>query len=145
MFSKITVPLDGSALAEGILDQVEKLAHMQGGKIQLLRVAFPASLPGVETEEYQLKHVRKAEEYLEKIAADMERKGLTVSTHVRSGNPAEEILAHAERYSSVIVMTTHGGGGFSRWAMGSVADKVIRRSVKPVLLIRAVKTKEEKR
>jgi len=137
MFSKIVVPLDGSSLAEGILAQVEELARIQGGEIQLLRVAFFSSLPGLDPQEYELKVVRRAEEYLGKIAADMEGRGLQVSTHVRYGDPAEEILVHADRYASIIVMTTHGRGGLTRWAMGSVADKVIRRSIKPVLLIRA--------
>jgi nucleotide-binding universal stress UspA family protein len=140
MFSKIVVPLDGSALAEGVFGRVEELARIQGGEIQLLRVAFFSSLPGLDAEEYELKVVRAAEEYLNKISADLERKGLKVSTHVRYGDAAGEILAHAEKYGSIIVMTTHGGGGLTRWAMGSVADRVIRRSVKPVLLIRTVKT-----
>jgi nucleotide-binding universal stress UspA family protein len=139
MFSKIVVPLDGSSLAEGILDRVEELARVQGGEVQLLRVAYFSSLPGLDAEEYELKVVRGAEEYLNRISADLEGRGLRVSTHVRYGDPAGEILTHAEKYGSVIVMTTHGGGGLTRWAMGSVADKVIRRSVKPVLLIRVGK------
>jgi nucleotide-binding universal stress UspA family protein len=140
MFSKIVVPLDGSPLAEGILDRVEQLARIQGGEVQLLRVAFFSSLPGLDTEEYELKVVRRAEEYLEKISAELVGRGLKVSTHVRYGDPAEEILAHAEKYGTIIVVSTHGGSGLTRWAMGSVADKVIRRSTKPVLLIRTIKT-----
>jgi nucleotide-binding universal stress UspA family protein len=140
MFSEIVVPLDGSPLAEGILDRLEELARIQGGEIQLLRVAFFMPLPGLDAEEYELKVVRRAEEYLEKIAAGLQAKGVKVSTHVRYGDPAAEILAHAEKYGSIIVMTTHGGSGLSRWAMGSVADKVVRRSVKPILLIRTSKT-----
>ena len=144
MFSKIVVPLDGSSLAEKVLDRVEELARIQGGKVQLLRVAFFSSLPGLDAEEYELKVVRRAEEYLDKISAGLTGRGLKVSTHVRYGDAAEEILAHAEKYGSIIVMTTHGGGGLTRWAMGSVADKVIRRSAKPVLLIRTVKTPRER-
>jgi nucleotide-binding universal stress UspA family protein len=144
MFSKIVVPMDGSSLAEEILDRVEELARLQGGEVQLLRVAFFSSLPGLDAEEYELKVVRRAEEYLDKISADLAGKGLKVSTHVRYGDAAGEILAHAEKYGSIIVMTTHGGGGLTRWAMGSVADKVIRRSAKPVLLIRTVKTPRER-
>lgn len=142
MFSKIVVPLDGSALAEGILGRVEELSRIQDGEIQFLRVAFFSPLPGLDPQEYELKVVRRAEEYLKKISVDMERKGLKVSTHVRYGDPAEEILAHADKYASIIVLTTHGRGGLSRWAMGSVAQKVIRRSIKPVLLIRAAETSE---
>ena len=136
MFSKIVVPLDGSSLAEGILPQVEELARTHNGEIQLLRVAFFSPLPGLDVQEYEVKVVQDAEEYLKRIADGLEKKGLNVSTHVRYGDPAEEILTHAEKYGTIIVMTTHGRSGLTRWAMGSVADKVIRTSSKPVLLIR---------
>ena len=141
MFSKIVVPLDGSSLAEEIVDRVEELARIQGGEIQLLRVAFFYSFPAADTKKFESEVIESAEKYLEKVSANLEQKGLTVTMHIRYGDPAREILAHAEKYGSVIVMSTHGRGGVSRWAMGSVADKVIRRSVKTVMLIRVDETK----
>ncbi len=143
MFSKIVVPLDGSSLAEGILDRVEDLARLQGGEIQLLRVAFFYPFPAADTKKFESEVIEAAEKYLEKVSADLEQKGLKVTVHVRYGDPAGEILAHAEKYGSVIVMSTYGRGGISRWAMGSVADRVIRRSKKPVLMIRSAERQQD--
>jgi nucleotide-binding universal stress UspA family protein len=58
---------------------------------------------------------------------------------VRYGAVAEEILAHSSRKEiDLIAMCTHGRSGLGRWALGSVADKIVRRSDKPVLLVRAI-------
>ena len=136
MFSKILVPLDGSKMAEETLCQVEDLAGTHESEIMLLRVANFRPFPGSENKKLEREAVERAEAYLEKVAADLTAKGLKVSTHVRFGDPATEILTHADRHASVTVMTTHGRGGITRWAMGSVADRVIRRSRKPILVIR---------
>jgi len=143
MFSKIVVPLDGSSLAEGVLDRVEDLARLQGGEIQLLRVAFFYPFPAADTKKFESEVIEAAEQYLEKVSTDLEQKGLKVTVHVRYGDPAREILAHAEKYGSVIVMSTYGRGGISRWAMGSVADRVIRGSKKPVLMIRSAESQQD--
>ncbi len=137
MFEKIVVPLDGSILAEGILDQVEKLAELTGGEIMLLRVAYFHPFPGVDSLEFEQKAVDRAEAYLSRIASEMGQKGFRVSTHVRYGQPAEEIIRHADRYADLVVMTTHGRTGLGRWALGSVANRVVNHSRKPVLLFRA--------
>ena len=115
---------------------MEDLARSHGGEIMLLRSAVFHPFPGADYKEMERLAVERAEEYLEKAAADLSAKGLDVSTHVRVGEPAEEILDHAHRFASVVVMTTHGRGGMLRWALGSVADRVVRRSRIPVLIIR---------
>jgi len=59
---------------------------------------------------------------------------------IKKGNPAETICDFAkENEIDLIAMSTHGRGGIARWALGSVADKVVQSSSKPVLLIRAMK------
>lgn len=142
MFKKILVPLDGSEMAEDILCQVEDLAKTHDGEIMLLRVAFFHPFPGANRKKQEEQCIERAQDYLDKVAADLEKKGLKVSTHVRYGDVPVEILDHAERYATVVVMTTHGRGGMVRWAMGSVADKVIRRCPKPILLVRPEKSCE---
>lgn len=136
MFSEVLVPLDGSRMAEETLCLVEDLVKTHGGRMMLLRVANFRPFPGAENKTLEREAVERAETYLEKIAADLKTRGVEVTTHVRVGDPATEILEHAEKYASVVVMTTHGRGGLTRWAMGSVADRIIRRSKKPVLIIR---------
>jgi nucleotide-binding universal stress UspA family protein len=65
-------------------------------------------------------------------------KGLEVEALVRYGAVAEEILTHSSRNDvDLIAMSTHGRSGLGRWALGSVAEKIVRRSDKPVLLLRA--------
>ena len=57
---------------------------------------------------------------------------------MRYGAVAEEILTHSARNDvDLIAMSTHGRSGLGRWALGSVAEKIVRRSVKPILLMRA--------
>lgn len=137
MYKNLLVPLDTSALAEGILCQVEDLAKMTGAEISLLRVVNIRAFPGADMKAIEGKAVQRAEEYLGGVAKTLSDKGFTVTTHVRIGKPAEEILAHAEKYADLVVMTTHGRSGLGRWALGSVADRVINQSEKPVLLFRA--------
>jgi nucleotide-binding universal stress UspA family protein len=138
MFSKILVPLDGSELAQGILCQVEELAKMAGAEVHLLYVVHLHQFPGaLDFNELEEQAVERAQKYLAEMAAALQKQSIQASAHVRVGHPAEEILDHAKRFCDLVVMTTHGYGGIRRWAMGSVADQVMRRCVKPMLLFRA--------
>jgi nucleotide-binding universal stress UspA family protein len=84
-----------------------------------------------------VKVVREAEDYLAKIEKRLKSKGLTVDTHVRYGNDAEEILDHAAMKDiDFVAMSTHGRSGVGRWLIGSVAEKVLRHSPKPIFLVR---------
>ena len=72
------------------------------------------------------------------IAKELEAKGSKVRTEVRFWPPAEAISSYAEHNDAdIIVMSSHGRSGVSRWAHGSVADKVLRSSCVPVLMVRA--------
>ncbi|HEU65486.1 MAG TPA: universal stress protein, partial [Chloroflexi bacterium] len=84
------------------------------------------------------KKEKQAQKYLARIAKDMEAKGIKVDTEVLLGNPAEEIVIYAKHPGcDLIVMASHGRSGPSRWAHGSVADRVFRGSCVPVLMVRA--------
>ncbi|MFH0767991.1 MAG: universal stress protein [Chloroflexota bacterium] len=81
---------------------------------------------------------KQAARYLLRIAKRLEKKGINVQVEVLMGNPAEEIAGFAEgNNTDLIIMASHGRSGPSRWAFGSVADKVFRASCVPVLMIRA--------
>jgi nucleotide-binding universal stress UspA family protein len=68
----------------------------------------------------------------------LKAEGVKVQTEVLLGNPAEEITLFAKhRGVDLIVMSSHGRSGPSRWAYGSVADKVSRASSVPILMVRA--------
>ena len=82
--------------------------------------------------------VRDAEHHLDEIATGIATEGLSITTMSLIGYPAEAIVDEAERrHADLIVMTTHGYSGLRRWALGSVADKVLHNTRTPLLLIRA--------
>ena len=136
---KILVPLDGSECAENILPKVEELAKKLKASIALLRVAYAHTFPGVDPTEAEVTVVREAEEYLRKIEEKLKAKGFKVDSHVRYGKEADEILDHASQKDiDLVAMSTHGRGGVERWLLGSVAEKVLRHSPKPIFLVRCV-------
>jgi nucleotide-binding universal stress UspA family protein len=139
MYKSILVPLDGSALAEAILPEIEKVARCMQARIILLRVCRAHVFPGRDSTKAEVEVVRRAEGYLTAIRDRLAAEGFEVEALVRYGAVAEEILAHSSRKEiDLIAMCTHGRSGLGRWALGSVAEKIVRRSDKPVLLVRAI-------
>ena len=104
-------------------------------RIMLLRVCRAHVFPG--------KDPTKAEAYLNEIVDQLKAKGFDADAHVRYGDVAEEILTHSRRNEiDLISMSTHGRSGLGRWLLGSVAEKILRHSDKPVLLLRAAEKTE---
>ena len=150
MYKKILVPLDGSKLAECVLPHVEKLAESGVAKeIILLRVCESPSIiadyPESKNKTWE-KHVERmtanAQQscslYIEDVEKDLKDKGFKVKTESSLGKPAEEIVNYANKNKvDLIIMASHGRSGVSRWAYGSVADKVLRSTCVPVLLVKA--------
>jgi nucleotide-binding universal stress UspA family protein len=164
MYKKILVPLDGSKLAECALPHVETLAKgcdteevilvSVTERVKGYRVLEGPSQPvggpsgGLWESSQRLgqrlvpeafgKKEKQAQRYLDRIAKKMTAKGINVSTEVLLWEPAEAIVGYAKQFKcDLIVMASHGRSGPSRWAHGSVADKVLRASGIPVLMIRA--------
>ncbi len=81
---------------------------------------------------------KQAQRYLDRIAKQLRKEGISVRTEVLLGRPAEEIVGYAANNEiDLIIIATHGRSGISRWVMGSVADRVIRSVCVPVLMVRA--------
>lgn len=136
-FERILVPLDGSECAENILPMIEKIATDFKASIALLRVAYAHTFPGMDPTEAEVKVVREAEEYLRGLEERLKAKGFKVDSHVRYGDEAEEILDHiAQKDIGLVAMSTHGRSGVKRFLLGSVAEKIIRHSQKPIFLKR---------
>lgn len=139
--STVVVPLDGSGLAETALPYAEVLARVLSLDIRLARVVktgYPFSYPEIAatlpdpTEEM----MREARAYLLEVAQDLRARGASVHTQVLRGAPASALLAFAqETPQNLIVMTSHGRSGLSRWMLGSVAEALVRGSGDPVLVI----------
>jgi nucleotide-binding universal stress UspA family protein len=138
MYHSILVPLDGSKLAEAILPEVKELAVLLKARLNLILVSRAHVLPGIDPTEAQVKVVRGAQEYLEKLKEQLSVKNIDIEIHTPYGNPAEKILEVCRRHDiDLVAMSTHGRSGIGRWLLGSVAEKVVRHSEKPVLLLRA--------
>ena len=143
MYQHIMVPLDGSKLAESAIPYAEELAKgCQAKEITLFHVTegskgYRRSKSGGSTEPVSKKE-REAQGYLDAVASKAEKKGIKILTKSVLGNPAEQIAFYAEHDDcDLIVMSSHGRSGPSRWAHGSVAEKVFKASCVPVLMVRA--------
>ena len=143
MYKKILVPLDGSELSEHALEHLKGIAmEPRITSIILLRVAeTPVALiaGGSDGLEIAAKAKEQAKvdagNYLTQIANHLKKKMMNVETSVTDGIPADDILNYAtENEVDLIIMSTHGRSGISRWFSGSVAEKVIRHSTVPVLI-----------
>ncbi|MBI3930904.1 MAG: universal stress protein [Chloroflexi bacterium] len=153
MYERILVPLDGSKLGEAALPYIEELVSrlLPGTKVEvtLLQVlsllthwvvAGEAGVSVPYTEQEMKRFKQQAADYLGKAGEGLSSKGATVKIRVGVGNAAEEIITAAHEINAdIIAMSSHGRSGFSRWAFGSVTDRVLRGGDKPVLVIKATK------
>jgi len=139
MYERILVPLDGSGLAEVALPYAEELAGRLGSEVALIYVSESAEVPRQYIHQFYLQKISEAiKEGAERTPGKSVAKAIKVESAVLVGHPGEEIVDYAEKEDiSLIVMATHGRSGIRRWALGSVADKVVRSTKRPVLLIRA--------
>jgi nucleotide-binding universal stress UspA family protein len=131
---RILIPLDGSELAEAILPQVHRLLLRTGSEVLLLQTVpyppdFHIALPTI---------LEDAHRYVRRKTFELVNSGIRARGLVEQGLAAGTILDVAARESvSLVAMSTHGRTGLSRWAFGSVAEKVLRASPAPLLLLRS--------
>ncbi|MBI2860658.1 MAG: universal stress protein [Chloroflexi bacterium] len=148
MYQKLLVPLDGSELAECVLPHVEVIARgCETKNLVLFRVVEPVVIPPgadgpafthEETSRMDERHLSEARDYLESLASREKFRGLNISTEVVLGRVAESICDYAENNGvDFIAIATHGRSGVSRWVWGSVADRILRSSSVPVLMVRS--------
>jgi nucleotide-binding universal stress UspA family protein len=139
MYERILVPLDGSGLAEVALPYAEQLARRLGSDIYLIYVSESAEVPQHYVHRFYLQKIGEAtKEGARRVVGESAGKAIKIEPTVLVGHPAEEIVDYADKEDvSLIVMATHGRSGIRRWALGSVAEKVVRATDRPVALIRA--------
>jgi len=146
MYQKILAPLDGSELSECSLEHVKAVAiGCQVPEVVLLRVVEPissqtyaayAGIGGDWITKLERQDQAEAENYLSQMAANLSKEGIAVQTVIVSGRPADEILGYASKNQvDLIIMSTHGRAGVSRWVFGSVVERVLRHSAVPVLIV----------
>jgi len=145
MYKRILVPLDGSKLAEQILPHVKTIANATGGTVILVRAVpehaeFALEAPS-ETKKWIKAEEDQAAKYLEGVAKGLEKAGLKTKAEVLPGEAGTQILTVAERENvDLVAMMSHGETGLSAFERGSVAEKVLKHSPRPVLMVRAFRT-----
>jgi nucleotide-binding universal stress UspA family protein len=125
--SGVIVPLDGSELAETAIDDAVRIAELSLSPVFLLRVIGKHA----DTEERDT-----AGAYLEQISSRLARLKVLAIPELVTGHPVESILRTMERRpGSVVVLTTRGAGGLTRWVRGSVADRLIQQAPGPIIVV----------
>jgi nucleotide-binding universal stress UspA family protein len=139
MYRRILVAVEHSPADKAILDHVRQLAMQFGSELHLVHVA-----DGWVARNFDSLQLRESEEmkddrdYLARLAADLAAQGLTVSTELAMGDPADELIRLAdERGVDLLAMSTHGHRFLNDLVRGTTVSRV-RHLVKiPILLVRA--------
>jgi len=147
MYQNILVPLDGSELAEySLIHALAIESNTKPLRIVLLTVLQPAipedsySWGGLVAKdlanEIANRQKNEAKNYLDKVILRFKKEGYELKPVIGYGDAADEIIKFVDsNNTNLIVMTTHSRSGLTRWVLGSVADKVIRSSKVPVMLV----------
>ena len=140
MFDEILVPLDGSDISVRVLAPLRRILRRQGGaKITLLRV-----LPTDDPHKHLRNRKEIAQRELDEALETLREQGAEVEGLLEVGDAAEVILRQAaDGGFGLVAMATHGRSGISRWIRGSVAERVLRRCPKPLLLYNPTRLEED--
>ena len=140
---RILVPLDGSPLAECALKPALKLAQAVSAELILLRVTFmplipPGPVPGWPgTEVVMDEDEQEAEAYLQRVRDSLPDTPIQLHVHISTSSVAESIIDMADELQvDLIVMSSHGRSGLSRWVFGSETEKTLRGAHCTTLVIR---------
>lgn len=143
MYASILVPLDGSPLGERALVYAVPLAERHGARLILMRVhepVLPLTVGGITLGDEASERAWRAdqEHYLQKVAKrTRKRTSAVVETVFRDGKVVPTLVEFArDAQVGLIVLCTHGRGGFERLWLGSVADGLLRQLPAPTLLVR---------
>lgn len=139
---RIMVPLDFSDHSHKALRYAVKLAEQFGSELELVNVVtpvvyaegmvLPAAMENLDTVTEE--HSKRA---LEKISREEGVKELKVKTTVLLGNPYDEIVNHAKKQETdLLLITTHGRTGLQHFLLGSTAEKILRHAPCPVMVVR---------
>ena len=141
MYSKILVPLDGSKFGERAVPQAEEIGQATKAEIILFQVvqnpirSVPIAAGKKEETNATQEAIDKADAYLQKVASPLKAKGIKVRCDIAVGEPTPAILKKAHKENvDLIVMSTHYEGELYKLVVGSIAEKVLLGTKRPVLL-----------
>lgn len=145
--SSILWPTDGSEASYKALDAAIELSRKFKARLYALQVVHqvpivtgagfsPVAIQGFDVPLYEEELMKTAEQELNQMVSDKVPSEIEVTSRVKLGIPAETIIDFAKDNNiSIIVMGTHGRTGISHFMLGSVAEKTIRQSTIPTLII----------
>jgi len=146
-FKRILVPTDFSEPSQEALKAAVELAQHFSAQLLLVHVVPPVPVPyqplvspapSFDITSYLQELVEASKVAMQTYAEKNVPQGMAATTSVAAGDPAYEILRLAEELTAdVIVIATHGHGGWQRFLFGSVAEKVVRLAARPVIVVHA--------
>ena len=144
-FNKILVPTDGSEYTKAAVRKAMELAKLSGGKITALYVLDQTILTNMPMDTAVMnvyntleKEGKEAVDFVRDLGA---QESVEVEVVIKEGTPVKVILDESANYD-IIVMGTLGRTGMSKLLMGSVAERVVRASQCPVLVVRVTEAVE---
>lgn len=145
----ILVPQDGSERAEAAIPVARELAQKLHARLTLARIVpvltemfvgspYTPLMRSTYTDEAMGAARTAARAHLDVLARGLRSDGIAVETIVNDGSPVDRLLNLLnEQPRDLVVMSTHGRTGISRWVMGSVAERLVEASHTPVFIVRA--------
>lgn len=144
-FKKILITTDGSEYARAAVDKGLEMAKLMGAKVAAISVINES--PGFAMRGFRRASVEgytflenMAQEAVDQVSKEGEKRGLAVDKIIKRGNPANEIIEISKDYD-LIVMSSLGHTGIAHFLVGGVAEKVVRFAFCPVMLVRMQESK----
>ena len=148
MYSRILVPLDGREFGEIAVRHAEEIGQAAKAEIILFQVvqnpirSYPLAAGQAEVTKATEEVTNKAGAYLQKLAAPLTAKGIKVRCVIEVGEPTRRIIDKAQNEDvDLIVMSSHNEGDLYKLVVGSVAEKVLHGTTRPVLLVKPEKVR----
>jgi nucleotide-binding universal stress UspA family protein len=139
VYDQILIPTDGSDAAEAAVDHALDIAREYSARLHVLYVVDMRTLSTVDfgAESVITALEDEGASAVERVRSLAETQGVDAVTEVKRGSPAETIRHYAEDNGiDLVVMATHGRRGLDRYLLGSVTERVVRRSSVPVMTVR---------
>jgi nucleotide-binding universal stress UspA family protein len=145
MYQKIMVPLDGSQVAECVITHIETIAGKSDANVELVTVIEPLEIPTrgmIAISDDEIKQIdaegrKEAHKYLDQVSERLKQSGVNAGAVLLTGKAADSLVRYANNNDiDLIIMATHGRSGISKLFWGSVAEKILRATAIPVLLIK---------
>ena len=145
-YRHVLVATDFSPLADVALERAAEIALGGKARLTLAHVLVEPTIPSpyfshfdveIDAERREKARAEAKAALVAKVPRAVRDAELSVAIEIATGDPADEILAIAERLQpDVIVLATHGRRGFERWILGSVAERVLRSATVDVMIVR---------